>query len=393
MHDRADRHGILDDVDAEVAFGQFAHQRQAFVDLLRTKMAHVEQHALAPGCRDGVALLQFVPVGLADAVARPEFHGLELRLADRRFRAHAVVLQVAAAVLVDQDAAFAAAGLGEQAAGVRQAGRVVLHELHVLEGRAGAIGHGHAVAGLDRAVGREGEHASRAAAGDDDRPGMELAQLAAAHVHRDEALAAAGVDQQVEREIFVVALDRVELQGGLEQRVQDVETRLVGGEPGALLLHAAEGPHGDRAVGLAVPRAAPVLELEQFLGCLMHEIFDAILVGEPVAAAHRIVEMRVEAVVRLDHAGRAAFRRAGVAAHGIDLGDQRDAKFRIGFREGDCGSQSGAAGADDGYISLDGFHFCLFRCALAGQAMLQGSIMRSPDGSVDTKYLSGRFEK
>jgi hypothetical protein len=86
-------------------------------------------------------------------------------------------------VLVHQDAAFAAAGLGQQAAGVGQAGRVVLDEFHVLQRRTGAVGHGHAVAGLDRAVGGEGEHAPGAAAGDDHRLGVELAQLAAAHFH------------------------------------------------------------------------------------------------------------------------------------------------------------------------------------------------------------------
>ncbi len=99
---------------------------------------------------------------------------LSYRLADGRFRAHAVVLQVAAAVLVEQHAAFAAAGLGQQDAGVRQAGRVVLDELHVLERHAGAVGQGHAVAGLDRAVGGEREHAPGAAAGDDHRLGLEL---------------------------------------------------------------------------------------------------------------------------------------------------------------------------------------------------------------------------
>jgi hypothetical protein len=72
---------------------------------------------------------------------------------------HAVVLQEAAAVLVQQHAALAAAGLGEQRAGAGQAGRVVLHELHVLQRHAGAVGERHAVARLDRAVGGERENA------------------------------------------------------------------------------------------------------------------------------------------------------------------------------------------------------------------------------------------
>ena len=43
-----------------------------------------------------------------------------------------VVLQVAPVLVVEQDAAFAARGFGDQDAGARQAGGVVLDELHVL---------------------------------------------------------------------------------------------------------------------------------------------------------------------------------------------------------------------------------------------------------------------
>jgi uncharacterized protein YheU (UPF0270 family) len=306
--------------------------------------------------RDGIALLQLVPVGLADAVARAKFHGLELRLAHRGFRPHAVILQVAAAMLVHQDAAFAAAGLGEQAAGVGQAGRMVLDELHVLQRRAGAIGHGHAVAGLDRAVGGEGEHAAGAAAGDDHRLGVELAQFAAAHFHRGDALATAVIDQQVERVVLVEAGDRGKLQRGLEQGVQDVEAGLVGGEPGTLLLHAAKRTHRDRAVGLAVPGATPVLKLQQFLGGFVDEVLDAVLVGKPVAPANGVVEVEVEAVVRLDHPGGATLGGAGVAAHRIDLGDQRNAQIRGRFGESNRGAQACAPCAHDHDIGAYGFH-------------------------------------
>ena len=55
------------------------------------------------------------------------------------------------------------------------------------------------------------------------------------------------------------------LQRRLEERVQHVEAGLVGREPGALLLHAAERADRDVAVRLPAPRAAPVLELEELL--------------------------------------------------------------------------------------------------------------------------------
>ena len=90
-------------------------------------------------------------------------------------RPEAVVLQVAVAVLVEQEAALAAAGLGEQHAGARQAGGVVLDELHVAQRHAVAVGQRHAVAGDDAAVGVLAEHAAGAAGGDDHRLGLDQA--------------------------------------------------------------------------------------------------------------------------------------------------------------------------------------------------------------------------
>ena len=113
MDDRANRHRVRDRIMAHVGRGQFPDQRQALVDFLFAQVAHVEQHAMAPGRFHRVALAVLVPEGLAEAVARAQFHGFEFRLADRCFRAHTVILQVAVSILVHQDAAFAAATLGQ----------------------------------------------------------------------------------------------------------------------------------------------------------------------------------------------------------------------------------------------------------------------------------------
>ena len=92
------------------------------------------------------------------------------------------------------------------------------------------------------------------------------------------------------------------------------------------------------------------------LGASSTRYCDGILVAQPVAAAHGVVEVMLEAVVGLDDAGRAALGRAGVAAHRVDLGDQRDAQLRVGLRERDGGAQSRAARADDRYVRLDRLH-------------------------------------
>ena len=138
--------------------------------------------------------------------------------------------------------------------------------------------------------------------------------------------------------------------------MQDMEAGLVGGEPGAFDLHAAERPHRDAAVGFAAPGTAPVLQLQQFQRRGVDEQLDGILVAEPVAAGDGVVEMVVQAVVVLDDAGRAAFGGHGVAAHRIDLGDQRKREGRIGLGDRDGGAQAGAAGAHDRDVDFNHVH-------------------------------------
>jgi hypothetical protein len=114
---------------------------------------------------------------------------------------------------------------------------------------------------------------------------------------RDDTLHAAVLDHQIDAEMLVEALDRRILDRGLEQRVQHVETGLVGGEPRALDLHAAEGAHIDMPVRRPAPRATPVLQLGQLFGAVRDEVVDHVLLAQPVAAVHGIVEVVLQAVV------------------------------------------------------------------------------------------------
>ena len=79
--------------------------------------------------------------------------------------------------------------------------------------------------------------------------------------------------------------------------MQHVETRLVGGIPGSLHLHAAERSHRDVTVRLAAPRAAPMFHLGQFAGRFLDKQINRILVAQPIATGNGIVEMVVEAVI------------------------------------------------------------------------------------------------
>jgi hypothetical protein len=56
--------------------------------------------------------------------------------------------------------------------------------------------------------------------------------------------------------------------------------------------------------------------------------------------------MLVQAVVDSCHAGSAALGGDGVAAHGIDLGDDPDAEVGVLLGDGYRGAQPGAAAAD-----------------------------------------------
>ena len=138
--------------------------------------------------------------------------------------------------------------------------------------------------------------------------------------------------------------------------MQHVEAGLVGGEPGAHLLHAAEGAHGDAAVRLAAPGTAGVLQAEQLLGCFPDEGLHGVLVAQPVAAGDGVVGVLVEAVVRPDHPGGAPLGRDRVAAHGVDLRHNRNTEFGIDFGGGNCGAQASASATYEKNVMRPYFH-------------------------------------
>ena len=258
---------------------------------------------------------------------------------------------------------------------------MVLDELHVAQRHAVTIGERHAVAGDDAAVGVLAEHPPRAAGRDDHRLRLDQRELAGADLDRQHALAAAVLDDQVGAEVLIEALDRRILDRGLEQRVQHVEAGLVGGEPGTLDLHAAERAHVDVAVVLAAPRAAPVLELHHLLDAMGDEVVDDVLLAQPVAAGHRVVEMMLQAVVRLRDRRGAALGRHRVAAHRVDLGDQRHDQRRVGLGHRDRGPQACTAGTHDRHIGFENVHPGLRLEAASGLARASDIAHRSTSAS------------
>ncbi len=170
---------------------------------------------------------------------------------------------------------------------------------------------------------------------------------------RDHAAAAAFlVHDQVDGEILDEELGRMPQRLAVH-RVQHGVAGAVGGRAGALRGalavmrgHAAERALIDLAVLAARERQAPVLELVDRGRRVAAQIFDRVLVAEPVGALDGVVH--VPAPVVLAHVaerGRdAALRRDRVRAGRKHLGDAGG--LEAGLAAADDGAQARAAGAD-----------------------------------------------
>ena len=179
--------------------------------------------------------------------------------------------------------------------------------------------HAHAVAGDDAAVGVVAVDAACAAGSHHYRIGADLHQRAFHHVHRHQATGLTVIDQNVEDEVLVKALNLWELKGGLEQGMQHVEAGFIGGKPGAFNLHTAEAANVDATVWPTAPRTAPLFELGHFGWAMMDEVIDDILLAKPVAAGDGVVKMVFEAIMVLCDGGGATFCGHRVAAHRINF--------------------------------------------------------------------------
>src|SRR5439155_7310807 len=308
----------------------------------------------------------FLHERLRQPVARTQLHGRQLRvlrIMNIERLAEVVILQIAVAVFVDEDAAFAAGRFGDQYAGAGEAGRVILDEFHVLERRSSPIGKGHTVAGLDGCIGGKREDAAGAAGAYHDRLTSDRPHLAGPQFDGGDDLHSAVVHQQTGDEILVVTSDVIVLLRSLKEGVKHVEAGLVGGEPGPLDFHATERTDRDVAVRLAAPRAAPMLELNHLAGRFADEIPDRILIRKPIGAGDCVLGVGFQAVVRLDDRGRAAFGRDGVAAHWIDFRNDADAETRVLLTDGDGGPQPGPAAADDEDVVAQQLHDPAFPAA------------------------------
>ena len=123
--------------------------------------------------------------------------------------------------------------------------------------------------------------------------------------------------------------------------------------PGAAL--APEGPGSQASFVVAVESNAHVLHVDQGLaGRLAHDL-DGVLIPQVVAALHRVICVFLPVIAPVQQRGiDASLRRAGVAAHRMDLADDGGAGSFI--PRGDGGAHARQSGSNYQHIVLQ--HGC-----------------------------------
>src|SRR5256712_1284299 len=282
----AHRDRLVNRIEAHVLLPELADHPELLVDRRGAEVAQVEAEILPVRPVERAAGLHLLDHRAREDVARPEFH-----------LTRKVALHVPLAVFVSQVATFPASRLGDQDARPRQACRMELHHLHVLERNAGAVGEGHAVARLDEAVRGEFVHAAAAARRENRRLPADPHHPAAAKVECGHPGARAGVDDEARDEVLIETVDVLELHRRLEERGPGVEADLVRREHGALDGHPAQRALAHPAVRIPRPGTAPVLEPDDLLRAPRDEELDRVLVGEEVGSLDRVERVQLQGIV------------------------------------------------------------------------------------------------
>jgi hypothetical protein len=297
---------------------------------------------------------------LADAAPFPDLH--RHRAANDVARGKIlgggrVALHEALALGIDEIAAFAARPLSDQAACAIDAGWVELHELHILQRQADAQRHRVAVPGAS--VSRSGREISAAIAASGEHSGLSAEPMDRTVIQLeadDAAHCALGVPDEIDGEIFDEEL-ALRPQRLTVERVQDGVAGAVGGGAGALCdalaivgRHAAEWALVDLAFFGARERHAPMVEFVHGGGRIAAQVFNRVLVAEPVGALNGVVHMP-SPIVRPHIAERrrnAALRRDGVRTRGKHF--RNACRAQAGLGAADARSQARAARADHNNI-------------------------------------------
>ncbi len=233
------------------------------------------------------------------------------------------------ALAIVEQSALAAGCLGDENPVRVDAGRVELDEFHVLERQASTENHRKAVACVGVGVRRDLPGARVATGRKQRRLGVEDVEPALLEVPRHQTHARAVLHDQLRHIELVVETDPV-LHALLVERVQLRVPRAVGGIAGTrdpflseVRVVTAEWTLRDLPIGRAGEGKPEVLHLVDCRDRLAHEDLLRVLIAEVVAAAHRVVEVPLPAVVLhvAERGGTASLGRARVGTGRVDLRD------------------------------------------------------------------------
>ena len=340
----SDGHHFLLDIHAGKALGEIPDLTQALVDALGRNVAEVHVDACMDAFADAAALQHFRGNGTGHDIAGGQL-----------FLLRGVLAHEALAVLVDEERTLSAAGLGEQHAVGGKARGVELHHFGILEGDADVhAGHDAVTGGAIRVGGADPVDTAIAAGSDDDSLGSHAQEVAAAHIHGDDAIEFVSVHADFQHlafgdevNIVLQALLEEGMHHGMACAVLEVSSPGVGGTAHLALMEGA--------VLLAVVGIAHEIHLIDVLAGPLGEVFHCILVAEVVAALDGVEHVGVHAVLRVGDAGdavHAALGHGGSGAGGHQLG--HDSHFQVlvlGCCQG-CAHASAAA-ADNQHIVGD----------------------------------------
>ena len=200
---------------------------------------------------------------------------------------------------------------------------MVLHHLHVHEGRSHLVGQGHAVAGADEGVGARLEYATEAAGRDDHRLGADDVDVARLHLHNDRAGASAIFHDEGEDEPLLVHADS-EAQYLLVENVEEGLTSEVGDEECPCLSLASERADAQPALVVTVEDHSHVLHGDDLVSRLAAHYLNGVLIGQIVAALDGVVCVVLPVVAAVAQSGvDAPLGGVGVASHGVYLRHDR----------------------------------------------------------------------
>ena len=165
---------------------------------------------------------------------------------------------------------------------------MVLHHLHVHEGRSHLVGQCHAVAGADEGVGARLEDSTESTGGNDDRLRPYDVDVSRLHLHDDRAGALALFHDEGQDEPLLVDAD-AEAQNLLVEDVEEGLSGEVGDEERPGLSLAAERAYAQPALVVAVEDHPHILHGDDFVARLAAHHLDGVLVAQVVAALDGVV--------------------------------------------------------------------------------------------------------